>query len=325
MNKTALIGIVAGVGVAGTLAMVFAGGSSTPPANLGPNSGPVSPEPVLAQPEPIAIVTPEAQPEWPRGEDRRRGGRGGREGFGGPGADWNSPEARQRMEEWLSRLSPEERAAAEKRFADMQKAMLARLDRDGDGVISDAEREEARKEREQREAERRAEMRTRAEHVWGGPVPLSDRELQAAGRMFMEQLSVTNGEEMRSMWRNADADGDGNVTEAEQQAVRARFDALMNEQMTRMQQDLLSRFDADGDGALSASERDTAAEGVRADIRDAATMRAFDANRDGRIDANELQAFTNSFDAADRNADLNRDGNIDSTDFDRFIQMLQRR
>jgi Ca2+-binding EF-hand superfamily protein len=323
MNKTAVIGILAGVGVAGTLAMVFAGGSNTPPADLGP--APVTPEPVLAQPEPIAIVTPDVQPEGPRGEDRRRGDRGGREGWGGPGGDWNSPEARQRMEEWLSRLSPEERAAAEKRMADMQKAMLARFDKDGDGVISDAEREEARKEREQREAERRAEMRSRAEQLWGGPVPLTDRELQAAGRIFMEQLSVTNGEEMRNMWRNADADGDGNVTDAEQQAVRARFETLMNEQMMRMQQDLLARFDADGDGALSDGERDTAAEGVRADIRDASTMRMFDANRDGRIDESELGTFTNSFDSSDQRADLNRDGNIDSTDFDRFIQMLQRR
>ena len=192
-------------------------------------------------------------------------------------------------------------------------------------MVSDAEREEARKEREQRETERRAEMRSRAEQVWGGPVPLSDRELQAAGRMFMEQLSVTNGEEMRNMWRNSDADGDGNVSEAEQQAMRARFETLMNDQMMRMQQDLLSRFDADGDGALSDGERDTAAEGVRADIRDASTMRAFDANRDGRIDESELEAFSNSFDSADRSADLNRDGNIDTTDYDRFLQMLQRR
>ncbi|MCC6285928.1 MAG: hypothetical protein IT439_11630 [Phycisphaerales bacterium] len=323
MNKTAVIAIAAGVGVAGTLAMVFAGGSSPAPQSLEP--APAKPEPVLAQSEPLAIVMPEAEPEGPRGEDGRRGEWGGRDGFGGRRGEWNSPEARQRMEEWLAKLSPEERAAAEKRMADMQKAMLARFDRDGDGVVSDAEREEARKEREQRDAQRRAEMRSRAESLWGGPVPLSDRELQAAGRMFMERMSEANGEEMRSMWRNADADGDGNVTDAEQQAVRARFETLMNEQMARMQQDLYARFDADGDGALSDSERDTAAEGVRADIRDAGAMRSFDANRDGHIDESELDAFTNSFDSSDRRADLNRDGTIDSTDFDRFIQMLQRR
>lgn len=73
-----------------------------------------------------------------------------------------------------------------------------------------------------------------------------------------------------------DADGDGEVTEAE-------VDAFIAERVERLKRRILSRLDADGNGSVSRAEFD--------ETRKARFARA-DANSDGEIDQGEArQAF----------------------------------
>jgi Ca2+-binding EF-hand superfamily protein len=192
------------------------------------------------------------------------------------------------------KLNDTEQAAAREAFARMPgrpgsgppnfEEFAKRFDRDGDGKLSDEERTAAR--------EAFARMPGRP---GGGPPPnfeefakrfdrdgdgkLSDEERAAARGAFARMPGGPGGPfNPEEMIRRFDRDGDGKLNEAEQQAARAAFargpgpggpgaggllpgegkgpDSKLDKEQ------LLKRFDKDGDGKLSDEERAAAREAL---------------------------------------------------------------
>lgn len=112
---------------------------------------------------------------------------------------------------------------------------FAKMDADGDGVLSEAEFAAAH---EQRRAERQERRETRGERRGG-------RQAMRGGR------GGRGGPQ--AMLKRADANGDGQVTQAEMQAAAlARFD----------------RMDTNGDGTITRDERRAAMQAMRGARRD---------------------------------------------------------
>ena len=127
---------------------------------------------------------------------------------------------------------------------EMYQKILAKLDKDGDGQISEQEKSEAKAARGQRGGgsarpggvhgdPRGAEGSRPAGRKAGGP---------KGGRMPQEVLD------------RQDANGDGTVSEEEKAAAR--------EKMGQKRQELVAAFDADGDGKLNEAERAAAKESM---------------------------------------------------------------
>ncbi|WP_435416681.1 hypothetical protein WAB17_07205 [Parerythrobacter aurantius] len=140
--------------------------------------------------------------------------------------------------------------------AERTEAMFARMDANGDGVLSEADKAA-------RAAEHFARMDTNGDGMLSQAEFLAAREARAdkrderqaaggdrrgGGRMGMR--GGRGGPE--SMLQRADADSNGQVTKAEfQSAALARFD----------------RADANGDGTISAEERKAARQAMRGERR----------------------------------------------------------
>ncbi len=107
--------------------------------------------------------------------------------------------------------------------------IMKRFDTDGDGVLSDTEREAMRAAMPPRRGGPRGERPSREE-----------------------------------MTKRFDTDGDGVLNEEERAAMQASIDARRAERQQR-RQEMLKRFDADGDGQLSDAERQTMRETLRAE------------------------------------------------------------
>ncbi|MBX3365097.1 MAG: EF-hand domain-containing protein [Phycisphaeraceae bacterium] len=328
MNKAILGGAVILGGVAMTVALVNAGGSSSK-AETSVELPTSAPAPAAVPvPTPIASL-PMSEPQaWnPRDgmPDREDRGQRTRRGPGGPGGQMGEGIPAEWRERWEN-MSEEDRARMRQRMErgrrDMEDRMLARFDKDGDGVLSDEERAEMR---ETLRRERAAEMRGRFEEAFGGPIDLSDAEMAMATRMYFEQYSDQfrelrrQGEEMR---RQMMANGEPN--EAQMREMRQSMEAAFGEMQRQMQQQMMSQYDLDGDGMLTDIERSQASQAIRDEVNTWALMRRVDTNRDGVIDENEAMNFMSQFDSGGRGADLNRDGSLDAEDFQRFLQLLGR-
>ena len=197
--------------------------------------------------------------------------------------------------------------------------LVKRYDKDGDGMLSDTELGEARRDARDEMLHRREEMRLRHfdENDDG---ELNEEEMQAvrafekrlAGvgdlmrkRMLdadgdgevtdeerktgMQQLAAV-GMKMRKVFEDiSDLDGDGEVTGVEQLVMRRRMQAGTQ----RMIETFVERADGDGDGRLNAPERDV----VLRDFRDEFERRyaAHDADEDGRLTPDELVEFAGGF------------------------------
>lgn len=146
---------------------------------------------------------------------------------------------------------PTTRAEVEQRTT----ALFSRMDVNADGLLSDADREAARRQAFDRtdtdgngeisfaefETQREGRRESRAERR--GPDQAGER---GASRRGM------NGFGGRGLARNADADGDGAVSQAEfASAALARFD----------------KADADGDGTISLEERREARQHMQKNTR----------------------------------------------------------
>lgn len=116
-------------------------------------------------------------------------------------------------------VSDEERRAARESFR------IKRFDKDGDGVLSDEERAEA--------------ARVRAERM-------KQLDTDGDGRISPEERRAPR-EKHRAM---LDADGDGVISKEEREMARERREARNRE--------LLQKYDTDGDGRLSYEERGVA-------------------------------------------------------------------
>ena len=116
--------------------------------------------------------------------------------------------------------------------SDMHKKLIEKFDADGDGKLSESEREEAKKAHRERML---------AEHDKDGDGTLSDEERAAAKEAYHAKMKAER-------IARFDKDGDGELSEAEREAAKDAHKSKMKERM-------LKRFDEDGDGQLSEEER----------------------------------------------------------------------
>lgn len=121
--------------------------------------------------------------------------------------------------------------------------MLERFDADGDGQLSDAERQTAREEHEARRQAR------------------DDSRPAAAGSSFGQEDTGRGPAKMseegrQKMLERFDTDGDGVLSDSEREAAREARRA----EREAHHQAMLAKYDADGDGALSEEERQAASE-----------------------------------------------------------------
>ncbi len=126
-----------------------------------------------------------------------------------------------------------------------RKQMIARIDTDGNGAISKAERDAAREARQARRAERRAERGVEGER----------RGFGKGEKRGMRGMRGGKGGKFAGggMMARADADGDGRLTLQEFQShALERFD----------------RADANNDGTVTAAERKAAHDARRAQMRE---------------------------------------------------------
>ncbi len=110
-----------------------------------------------------------------------------------------------------------------------RKMMMSKFDKDGDGKLSEAERQAAK---------------------------------AAFGKQGPGGQGQPNPEMMQKAIAKFDKDGDGKLNEAERQAAKASFGKQgpggQGQPNPEMMQKILARFDKDGDGKLSESERQAA-------------------------------------------------------------------
>lgn len=112
---------------------------------------------------------------------------------------------------------------------------IKEYDKDGDGKLSDAERQAMQAKRKARQQE------VLAKYDKDGDGKLSDAERQ----VMAKEHPVVDSEMHKAMIAKYDADGDGQLNAEE--ARKARTD--------QQQQQWLKRYDLDGDGKLSDQER----------------------------------------------------------------------
>lgn len=227
--------------------------------------------------------------------------------LGGPAAKEAQPE----------RKAKADRRRGQQRGEQMRKAaFLEKFDADGDGELSDAEKATAKEAMQAHRAERRAAMEARLlprfddnnngvldDSEWAtikeivGPMMKDRGERAQRAKKHMKKLAV----------ERFDADGDGELNEAEKAAAKAHFE--------QRKAAMIERFDADGDGKLTGEERKAAHQHHR-------ERRMLDVNRDGSIDELDAQAVTERFAAGERVPDVNRDGSQNAADVAELLQRI---
>lgn len=308
MRTPLIITAVAGLAVAIGIGAVIATGGD-PDSDLQPVAADVdaAPEPVritAARPAaraPIGTVidsdslnAPD-RPEEADDERRERGPRGDRDRRGG------------------ERMDPSEFAERfQSRRARMQE-MMDRYDTDGDGVLSDAEREVLREAMRERGRQRMLERMTERFDADGDGELSEEERLEAEAEMEARRI-----EWQIRMTERFDTDGDGQVSDAERDAAREQF----RRDRGQADEQMLQRYDADGDGELNLDES-YAAYLDRFDARERERfVRDYDSSADGSVDASDLESFLTRYREADPSTDVNGDGIINQLDVDRFRDLM---
>jgi len=118
---------------------------------------------------------------------------------------------------------------------EMHKRFMEKFDKDGDGELSDEEKQLARKARDQARGDRGGDEGKGQERGRRGEW---DRRRQEAMKRF-------------------DADGDGRFSEEERDAMRKKFGQARDTQRAKREgaESIRDLFDADADGELSAEEK----------------------------------------------------------------------
>ena len=140
-------------------------------------------------------------------------------------------------------------------------------------------------------------------------------ELEAARearRERMEEMRQQQRERMRqAMLERYDANGDGELDDTERETARAEAE--------QRRQELIEQFDANGDGELDGDERTA----VREHFRQERENRRMDVNGDGVVDDLDVQAAINRVSGEQRLHDFNRDGFHDANDVSELIRRIQ--
>lgn len=248
-----------------------------------------APEPVAAAPEAKSAANTEN--ETP--DDRRRR-------FRRPSLGDKPMSAEDWAKRWVERQS-------------RRKEWMDRFDTDGDGQISDAEREAMRAEMRARRDEfmlRRMTSRFDAD----GDGVLSDAERVEAEA----ELAVRRAEREARMTERFDTDGDGKLSDSERRAIRDQFGPSGR----GGGRDTVSRYDANGDGELDLDESYEAYLDQFRARQERLFIRRYDTGDDGTVDAGDLEAFLTTYREKEPTADINEDGVIDQHDVERFRDLM---
>jgi Ca2+-binding EF-hand superfamily protein len=216
-------------------------------------------------------------------------------------------------------ITDEERKAAAGFLVQGRSRLIDRFDKNGDGVLDQAERAEA-------ESNRRGRFILKADDLGmkhfdeNGDGKLSDDE--AAGLVkFGEDLA-----QMGAKWdvKFNDADGDGQVTREERQAMAGRMRMVGISMLPKA----MKWADLDGSGDVSAEERQQIAKNVEKAIDGKVKQwtEDFDANGDGRLSVNErgalVEGMNSDIDKRYSRADKNGDGKLDNTEMASMLEEL---
>ena len=176
-----------------------------------------------------------------------------------------------------------------------------KFDTDGDGVISEEEKENFRAHMRDRFTARgpggmgpgmdRASMLEKFDADGDGT--LSEAEKEEAHNFFQERRKKFMAKRMEKL----DTDGDGKLSQEERAAAREQgggFRKMGDKagRYARGYQDRVKRFDADGDGVLSEDEK--AAAKAAGKKRRAEMISRFDTDGDGELSKEEREAMRES-------------------------------
>lgn len=203
---------------------------------------------------------------------------------------------------------------------DWRAEMLARFDKDGDGELSEEERQAAREAmRAEREQRRQQFLLERYDKDGDGVLNEAETKAMEEDQARIEAEREARRAEMQQRALEAyDTDGDGQLSEEERRAANQQ----RREWFQQQQQVAMARFDADGDGDLNQDERATMWETMRRAFDDFRFADRFDATGDGVVTAADMPAFLDLFYSGDPSADVNRDGVLDEMDLADFQQRV---
>jgi Ca2+-binding EF-hand superfamily protein len=144
-----------------------------------------------------------------------------------------------------------------------------------------------------------------------GDGELSESEREAMREQFRERRGQRGDPVLReALLRRYDADGDGELNEAEREVARAEFRQIRQE----IQDRIVPLYDLDGDGRLNREERQAAAPAFRAEFQRLRAMAVIDQDGSGDISEVELARAIAAVSEGDQLMDLNGDGVIDHRD-----------
>lgn len=128
----------------------------------------------------------------------------------------------------------------------MRQRLMKEFDKDGDGQLNEEETQAARKARDQARKER-GEGGQDARAGRGDQGGRGDQAGRGGGRDRLRQEAL----------KRFDTDGDGELGEAERDAMRQRFEQTRDKQNAKREgaEKIRKLFDADEDGELSAEEQ----------------------------------------------------------------------
>ncbi|OGK05261.1 MAG: hypothetical protein A2W80_07030 [Candidatus Riflebacteria bacterium GWC2_50_8] len=171
--------------------------------------------------------------------------------------------------------------------------MLAKFDADGDGSLSDTERQAMQTARK---AEMEAKMLEKFDTDGDGT--LSDTEKAAMEKNRPARVEgkgqrgpkggqgMRDGKMPEEMLTKFDTDGDGSLSDTEKAAMQTAMKAEMEAKKAEM----LTKFDTDGDGSLSDTERQAMQTARKADMQ-AKMLEKFDTDGDGTLSDTEKAAM----------------------------------
>jgi Ca2+-binding EF-hand superfamily protein len=317
VRKPIIIAAVAGTAAVITIGAISLNGEDKPtvdPVAGAPRPAVDDTTPMLTRPPRMDSQTPEAMPVRPerpdeireRPEDDRRGRDGRNRGRPGLG---DRPMS---ADDWAER------------FGEMQKRrqdFMERFDADGDGELSEEERQAVRdyfRQRREEQMQRRLVERFDAD---GDGVLNEEEQLNADAEMEARRV-----ERQARMTERFDTDGDGKLSEAENQAARESFRGGRGGRGggdgANRWRDAVQRYDQDGDGELNLDES-YAAYLDQFDQRSRREfVRRYDGNGDGGVDASDFNAFLEKYNAEDPSTDVNGDGRIDERDVEQFRDLM---
>lgn len=277
MQTKVVFAIVLGTAAAGLGAAVIAFGQKTP-QEAAALPAPTAPAFTAADPMLGHSFTPAAPESTPGGQWDSRFGQFDWEAFQGLSPE----ERRERMEamraQWEERMASWDGQIDDESLdalleSPMGRRLMDRFDADGDGILSDEERQALQDEIQRRRDQWEARMIDRYDRDGDGV--LSERERRA----MMRDMERQRERQMRRMLAEFDRDGDGEL-DADERAL-----AWQTMRERREIDAFVRRFDSTGDGRIT-----TADFNAFLVLYHAGDPRA-DVNRDGSIDALDITAF----------------------------------